>query len=160
MANGSEPPMAGTTDPARAGDTAAPDEDLIRSCAIVAERYTRWLLGESSETEQQASGTREPASRKSRRPAAKATANQTCGAHLRDGSLCQRPPVEGRRRCRSHGCAPRTGAPHGNRNALKHGCFTAVEMARRRRINDFFRECNATLKELDATMKDEVTNAT
>lgn len=47
--------MAGTTDPARTGNAAAPDENLIRSCAIVAERYTRWLLGESSETEQQAS---------------------------------------------------------------------------------------------------------
>src|SRR5262245_53180004 len=44
---------------------------------------------------------------RTRRPSAPA---DSCGARLRDGSLCARPPVEGRRRCRSHGCAPHAGA--------------------------------------------------
>ena len=73
----------------------------------------------------------------------------SCGARLRDGSLCARPPVEGRRRCRSHGCAPRTGAPKGNCNALKHGRFTAAEIARGRRLDEFIRECRDTLRQAD-----------
>lgn len=71
----------------------------------------------------------------------------SCGARRRDGSSCPRPPVEGRRRCRSHGCAPRAGAPKGNRNALKHGCFTAKEMAKDRRISEFIRECRETMRQ-------------
>src|SRR5262245_41198614 len=58
-----------------------------------------------------------------------AAPTERCGARLRDGALCARAPVEGRRRCRSHGCAPRTGAPKGNSNALKHGRFTAAAIA-------------------------------
>jgi len=73
----------------------------------------------------------------------------SCGARRRDGSPCPRPPVEGRRRCRSHGCAPRAGAPKGNRNALKHGCFTAKEIARDRRISEFIRECRETMQEVN-----------
>lgn len=73
----------------------------------------------------------------------------SCGARRRDGSPCPRPPVEGRRRCRSHGCAPRAGAPKGNRNAVKHGCFTAKEIARDRRISEFIRECRETMQEVN-----------
>ena len=74
---------------------------------------------------------------------------ESCGARLPDGSLCPRPPVEGRRRCRSHGCAPRTGAPKGNRNALKHGRFAAAEIARGRRISEFLRECRESLRDVE-----------
>jgi hypothetical protein len=74
---------------------------------------------------------------------------ESCGARRRDGSPCPRPPVEGRRRCRSHGCAPRSGAPKGNRNALTHGRFTAKEMARGRRISEFIRECRETMRDVD-----------
>ena len=74
---------------------------------------------------------------------------ESCGARRRDGSPCPRPPVEGRRRCRSHGCAPHAGAPKGNRNALKHGLFTAKEMARGRRVSEFIRECRETMREAD-----------
>jgi hypothetical protein len=90
-----------------------------------------------------------PPAPRTRRPRAAAAPADSCGARLRDGSLCQRPPVEGRRRCRSHGCAPRAGAPEGNRNALKHGRFTAKELAYGRRISEFIRESRETIRDLN-----------
>ena len=36
-------------------------------------------------------------------------------------------------RCRMHG-GPSTGAPKGNKNALKHGRYTAEAVARRREV--------------------------
>jgi hypothetical protein len=47
-----------------------------------------------------------------------------CGANLRWGGICKNPPVSGKRRCSIHGNAPGSGAPLGNKNAFKHGCFT------------------------------------
>jgi glucans biosynthesis protein len=147
--------MNETTSPA--GATALPgadqptqQEELMGLCLLQWARYMQQLGGEPTADEVRAMARpRRPAPEGAGPPAGP----QVCGARRRDGSICQRPPVEGRRRCRSHGCAPNTGAPKGNRNALKHGCFTAVEMARRRRINDFIRECNATLKQVDEEMK-------
>lgn len=46
-----------------------------------------------------------------------------CGAKLRDGTLCLTPPAKERKRCVKHGGAPRSGAPKGNSNALKHGAY-------------------------------------
>jgi hypothetical protein len=130
----------------KGSDESAPNEELIRMCLLQWARYMQRLQGEPTGDEVQAMAR----ARRSKPDEAVSPADQqTCGARLRDGSLYQRPPVEGRRRCRSHGCAPHTGAPKGNRNALKHGCFTAVQMARRRRLNDFIRECNATLRQVD-----------
>jgi hypothetical protein len=48
-------------------------------------------------------------------------ASETCGAKLRDGSFCPAFVVDGAARCFKHGGAPRSGAPKGNSNALKHG---------------------------------------
>ncbi|WP_430429218.1 HGGxSTG domain-containing protein [Parasphingorhabdus sp.] len=46
-----------------------------------------------------------------------------CGARTRSGKPCQSPGmVNGR--CRMHGGAS-TGAPKGNRNAWKHGAYSA-----------------------------------
>lgn len=39
-----------------------------------------------------------------------------------------------------HGGAAGTGAPLGNKNALKHGRYTAAEIARRRQIRQLIRE--------------------
>lgn len=39
-----------------------------------------------------------------------------------------------------HGGAPGSGAPLGNRNALKHGRYTAEAIARRRQILALIRE--------------------
>jgi hypothetical protein len=61
-----------------------------------------------------------------------------CGAKLRDGTLCAAPLAKERTRCLKHGGAPRSGAPKGNSNALKHGAYadrgnrsqiTAIERA-------------------------------
>jgi glucans biosynthesis protein len=47
-----------------------------------------------------------------------------------------------------HGGAARSGAPRGNRNALKHGVFTKEALERRARLNKLIREANRLLKEL------------
>jgi glucans biosynthesis protein len=73
----------------------------------------------------------------------------TCGARLRDGGRCPRPPAAGKRRCRRHGGAVHWGAPKGNRNALKHGADTAAAIARRRAISGFIRECYGTIREIE-----------
>jgi len=72
-----------------------------------------------------------------------------CGARLREGGSCARPPAAGKRRCRRHGGAPNWGAPTGNRNALKHGADTAEAIARRRAISAFIRDCWRTIREIE-----------
>ena len=47
-----------------------------------------------------------------------------CLAKTRKGKACQSPAVKGRKRCRMHG-GTNPGAPKGNRNALKHGAYSA-----------------------------------
>jgi glucans biosynthesis protein len=118
-------------------------------CEQLLEIYMR-QLGLLGDGQPSALDAAEPPRVKRRRAPASA---DSCGARLRDGALCARPPVEGRRRCRSHGCAPRTGAPKGNRNALKHGCFSAAELARNRQLNEFIRECRDTLRQFDDARK-------
>ena len=48
-----------------------------------------------------------------------------CGAKTRSGGACQAPAANGYRRCRMHGGAPGSGAPRGNKNAIRHGFYTA-----------------------------------
>jgi uncharacterized protein YjcR len=67
-----------------------------------------------------------------------------CRAKTRKGSPCQAPAVAGKQRCRMHGGAAGSGAPKGNRNALKHGMFTKEMKAERA----YFRELVAESKEL------------
>jgi uncharacterized protein YjcR len=47
-----------------------------------------------------------------------------------------------------HGGAPGSGAPRGNRNARKHGLFTAVAIAERRRIQALLGEARRLLEEM------------
>lgn len=47
-----------------------------------------------------------------------------CGAKTRKGTACEAPAVSGRKRCRMHGGAKGSGAPIGNKNALKHGEYS------------------------------------
>lgn len=51
-----------------------------------------------------------------------------CRARTRAGTECQSPAVRGRNRCRMHG-GTNLGAPIGNRNARKHGGYSAKTMA-------------------------------
>jgi uncharacterized protein YjcR len=47
-----------------------------------------------------------------------------------------------------HGGAPGSGAPAGNKNALKHGRFTREKMAERRRISELLRQSRKFLAEI------------
>jgi hypothetical protein len=53
--------------------------------------------------------------------------------------------VTGRARCRFHGGADGIGAPRGNRNALKHGRYTAEAIAQRREVAALLRVCRDRL---------------
>jgi len=73
----------------------------------------------------------------------------TCGARLRGGGLCPRPPAAGKRRCRRHGGVANWGAPAGNSNARKHGAFTTEAIVRRRAIGAFLRDCWRTIRQIE-----------
>ena len=60
-----------------------------------------------------------------------------CGARTRSESPC-RPPAMPNGRCRMHG-GKAPGAPNGNKNALKHGRYTAKSLARRRKVMTLLR---------------------
>ena len=60
-----------------------------------------------------------------------------CRARTRRGSPCQSPAMPNGR-CRMHG-GTSPGAPKGNKNALKHGRYTAEAIARRREIAELIR---------------------
>ena len=61
-----------------------------------------------------------------------------CGAKTRSGSPCQSPAMPNGR-CRMHG-GKSPGAPKGNRNALKHGHYSAEAVATRKVINLLIQE--------------------
>ena len=60
-----------------------------------------------------------------------------CGARTRSGSACQSPAMPNGR-CRMHG-GKSPGAPKGNKNAYKHGLYSAKAIARRRSISMLIR---------------------
>ena len=68
-----------------------------------------------------------------------------CHARTRCGTPCQSPTVRGKVRCRMHGGTDGIGAPRGNRNALKHGRYTAEAIARRREVAALIRACRDRL---------------
>ena len=64
-----------------------------------------------------------------------------CGARTRNESLCRSPAMPNGR-CRMHGgLSP--GAPKGNRNAFKHGRYTADALVRRREVAALLRTMRA-----------------
>jgi hypothetical protein len=63
--------------------------------------------------------------------------SRRCGARTRNGSQCQSPAMASGR-CRMHG-GMSPGAPKGNKNALKHGRYTAEAIANRREIATLLR---------------------
>src|SRR5437763_2479194 len=71
-----------------------------------------------------------------------------CGARTRKGTPCRSPAVRGKRRCRMHGGAAGSGAPIGNKNAFRHGHYTAEAIARRRALAELLRLSHATLADL------------
>jgi len=71
-----------------------------------------------------------------------------CGAKTRKGHPCRTPPVTGRKRCRMHG-GTNNGAPKGSQNALKHGYYTKVNIAKRSEMQKIIREFKALSGELN-----------
>lgn len=73
-----------------------------------------------------------------------------CGARIRGGGRCGKPPAAGKRRCRLHGGASGSGAPRGNSNALIHGGETREARAYRgvaRKLLQLSRETRWTMEE-------------
>jgi hypothetical protein len=66
-------------------------------------------------------------------------ASKRCGARTRSGEPCASPAVSGKSRCRMHGGAKGSGAPRGNRNALKHGIYTREFVEERRDLREMVR---------------------
>jgi hypothetical protein len=71
-----------------------------------------------------------------------------CGAKTRAGAPCRAPATRGRARCRMHGGAKGSGAPNGNRNALRHGVYTSEAIEWRRQINRLLRKSRALNAEI------------
>jgi len=72
-----------------------------------------------------------------------------CSARTRRGGSCNAPAVSGKGRCRMHGGAKGSGAPKGNRNALKNGFWTREAIAERRLISQLIRESRETLRKIE-----------
>jgi uncharacterized protein YjcR len=72
--------------------------------------------------------------------------SRRCGAKTRSGKPCQSPALHGKKRCRMHGGAHGSGAPHGNQNALKHGRYTRQAVADRKAVRDLIRQATETLE--------------
>jgi hypothetical protein len=64
-----------------------------------------------------------------------------CGARTRSGNPCQSPAMPNGR-CRLHG-GPSPGAPAGNRNAFRHGRYSAKAIANRREVAALIRAMRA-----------------
>ena len=65
-----------------------------------------------------------------------------CGARTRTGSVCDRAPEPGRRRCRIHGGAMGSGAPSGSRNGrYVSGNYTKEAKAERRLVRSILEGC-------------------
>ena len=71
-----------------------------------------------------------------------------CGAKTRKGLPCKSPAVHGKKRCRMHGGAEGSGAPTGNRNALKSGFYTKEAIENRKQLNEMILSFKETLEEL------------
>jgi uncharacterized protein YjcR len=65
----------------------------------------------------------------------------------RSGLQCRAPAVRGSKVCRMHGAG--SGAPIGNRNALKHGAFRAETLALKREIQTLARMARQTIAEIE-----------
>ena len=59
---------------------------------------------------------------------------------------CRNAAMKGKRVCRHHGGL--AGAPKGNRNALKHGRYTAEAIALRREFRELMRQASAILDQM------------
>ena len=75
-----------------------------------------------------------------------------CGAKARSGAPCRSPAIAGKARCRMHG-GKGTGAPKGNRNALRKGLYTKEVLAREEKLRSVRRRLTATISTIEAKQK-------
>jgi hypothetical protein len=76
-------------------------------------------------------------------------ASQRCGAKTRSGKPCMSPAASGKKRCRMHGGAPGSGAPRGNKNALKHGRYTRDALEERQRLRALLRQSRMLIQPIE-----------
>jgi len=76
-------------------------------------------------------------------------ASPRCGAKTRSGNPCSSPAVHGKKRCRMHGGAPGSGAPRGNKNAVKHGLYTKAAIDERRQVRALVRQSQKLLQNIE-----------
>jgi uncharacterized protein YjcR len=74
--------------------------------------------------------------------------SQRCGAKTRSGKPCMSPAVGGEKRCRMHGGASGSGAPDGNKNALKHGRYTHEAIEQREQLSAFLRQSRKLIQQM------------
>jgi glucans biosynthesis protein len=72
-----------------------------------------------------------------------------CGARTRVGTLCQSPAISGKSRCRMHG-GKGSGAPKGNRNAVRHGVYTKDVFEREVRVRGLCQRLRVLVKALES----------
>jgi hypothetical protein len=72
---------------------------------------------------------------------------KTCGAKTKDGTLCKAIAMANGRCCLH--AIESTGPPRGNKNALKHGLYTAESIALRKQSSRLIRQSQLTLKDLN-----------
>ena len=75
-----------------------------------------------------------------------------CGAKARSGAPCGSPAIAGKARCRMHG-GKGSGAPKGNRNALRKGLYTKEVLAREEKLRSLRRRLTATISTIEAKPK-------
>ena len=75
--------------------------------------------------------------------------SRRCGAKSRSGKPCRSPAVAGKKRCRMHGGAAGSGAPRGNKNALKHGRHTREAIEERRQLRALLRQSRSLIQQIE-----------
>jgi hypothetical protein len=73
-----------------------------------------------------------------------------CGAKTRKGMRCGSPAISGKVRCRMHG-GKGSGAPKGNRNALRQGLYTKEVLLREAKLRDIRRRLAETVATIEGT---------
>jgi uncharacterized protein YjcR len=59
------------------------------------------------------------------------------------------PAVSGKKRCRMHGGALGSGAPRGNKNALKHGQHTREAIKERQQLRALLRQSRMLIEKIE-----------
>lgn len=75
---------------------------------------------------------------------------EQCNAKTKQGYPCKNIPEEGRTRCWKHGGAPGSGAPYGNKNAIKHGFYSKESKTAREEIDQIINVLEGLKSEINS----------